>query len=107
MKARSKSSEGFKFNPDKLVIEKKENMMSRRQESMAEMMKDKGIIHKRAAIMHDDFESFKLPWVETRKNVPMYDFTTRLNTDHLNLMDPRELCRSYTADVYSPPHECV
>ena len=37
----------------------------------------------------------------------VYDFTTRLNTSHLNKNDARDLCRSYTQDVYSPPSECV
>lgn len=105
---KSRTREGLTFNPDKLVIKKNENRMVRKQESMADMMEDKGIIHKRATIMNDDFESFEPPWFKDRPTNPnMYDYTRRLNTEHLSLMDPRELCIAYTSDVYSPPGECV
>lgn len=52
-------------------------------------------------------ENFTPPWFKDRPKSPRnYDFTTRLDTEHI-WKRPRELCRAYTQDVYSRPHDCV
>lgn len=87
------------INLDKLMIKKRE-YTNRSKKGI-----DHQLLNKRVGIIKGDLEGFEIPWKDISYKYPsMYDFTTRLNTDHI-WNNPRELCKSYTLDVYS--NDCV
>ena len=89
------------------IITMGENQMRRSDETMREMMSDKGLPYQRNKIQEDDYD-YRPEWLDrmSEKWPHKYDFTTRVDTSHQSRY-PREICRSFTKDVYSPPSECI
>lgn len=74
-----------------------------RREQMAEAR----LVHQPKHLADGTESYYNPPWLASiPKRMPMYDYTKRLNTDHLTGNEPpRELCIAYTQDAYS--NDCV